>query len=347
MRDLYAVVCVFLATAFLAGRFLERVSLSRFSAFLVWVGSLWLGAVVYALLLVAGVDILLLLNRLVGAVSPSALAGTGPTAFLVGAGVIVVIVIAGYINAAFPRLRSLDLTIRKHFPGGQLRIVSVSDIHLGTIVCKARLQRIVKKMNELDPDLVLLPGDVVDEDIRPVIEQNLGETLLKIRSRLGVFAVTGNHEYFGGVENACTYLNAHGVRMLRDEVTTLENGLVLAGREDLSFNRGGVRRRKTVADLLSGIDKTAPIVLMDHQPFHLEEAGAAGVDLQLSGHTHHGQLWPFNFITKRVYELSWGYLLKGAMHVYVSCGVGTWGPPMRTGNTPEIMHITLRFSNDR
>ena len=92
-----------------------------------------------------------------------------------------------------------------------------------------------------------------------------------------------------------------------------------------------------------GVDKSLPIILMDHQPFKLDEAVRNGVDVQLSGHTHHGQLWPFHFITKKVYELSWGYKLKGNTHVYVSSGVGTWGPPVRTGNRPEIVHLRLRF----
>ena len=94
---------------------------------------------------------------------------------------------------------------------------------------------------------------------------------------------------------------------------------------------------------MKGVDHSMPVILMDHQPFGLHEAVENGVDLQLSGHTHHGQLWPFSFITKRVYELSWGYLKIGDTHFYVSCGVGTWGPPVRTGNSPEIMNIILSF----
>lgn len=94
---------------------------------------------------------------------------------------------------------------------------------------------------------------------------------------------------------------------------------------------------------MNGVDISHPVILMDHQAFRLEEAESNGIDLQLSGHTHHGQLWPFNFITKKVYELSWGYKKKGKTHYYVSSGVGTWGPPIRTGNRPEIVNIRLRF----
>jgi predicted MPP superfamily phosphohydrolase len=198
-------------------------------------------------------------------------------------------------------------------------------------------------INQLEPDIVLLPGDVVDEDIGPVIKQNLGETLRKLRAPLGVVAVTGNHEYIGGVEPACRYLVDHGIIMLRDQVMVVRDSFTIVGREDRSYNRGKERKRKTLADLMKNVDRSLPVILMDHQPFGLQEAVDNGVDLQLSGHTHHGQLWPFNFITKRVYELSRGYLKKGDTHIYVSCGVGTWGPPVRTGNRPEIVNIKLSF----
>jgi hypothetical protein len=158
-----------------------------------------------------------------------------------------------------------------------------------------------------------------------------------------VYAVTGNHEYIGGVEPACAYLTEHGITMLRDAATVVAKSVVLAGREDISYNRGNGRKRKPLSELLNGCDRSLPIIVMDHQPFRLHEAEGQGVDLQLSGHTHHGQLFPFNFITERVFELSWGYKKKGNTHVYVSCGVGTWGPPVRIGNTPEIVDLTLTF----
>jgi predicted MPP superfamily phosphohydrolase len=103
-------------------------------------------------------------------------------------------------------------------------------------------------------------------------------------------------------------------------------------------------RRKALKELVAGIDRSAPLILMDHQPFGLEEGVENGIDLQLSGHTHHGQLWPLNYITRAIYQVSWGYVKLGETHVYVSCGVGTWGPPVRTGNRPEILDITLHFT---
>jgi predicted MPP superfamily phosphohydrolase len=259
-------------------------------------------------------------------------------------GFVALIVIAGFINALKPRVKVVDLVIHKNVnPTKLMNIVVASDIHLGTLICKSRLERIVEKVNSLNPDLVLLPGDVVDEDLGPVIRENLGETLRKIKAKYGVIAVTGNHEYIGGVEEACRYLTDHGITVLRDSSTTIDNIITIIGREDASIRQFANRRRRSLEELMANVDTSRPVILMDHQPFRLEEAEENGIDLQLSGHTHHGQLWPFNFITKKVYELSWGYRKKGKTHFYVSSGVGTWGPPIRTGNKPEIVNIRLRF----
>jgi len=347
-RTVYVAAFLILSLSFIAGRMLERFSLSWLSSTLVLLGSFWLAAMVYFLLFAFAIDILRLLNFIVP-FFPSFLTVNPEqtkeiTSYVVVA-VVLLIVLGGYINARSPIVKTLELTIPKN--GRTLKSLNIavaSDIHLGTIVCKAKLERIVERINALNPDLVLLPGDVVDEDIGPVIRNNLGETLRKIRSKYGVLAITGNHEYIGGVEPASNYLSEHGITMLRDSAVMVGGGLYVVGREDISIRGFTGKTRMPLAELMAGIDKSYPVILMDHQPFRLEEAEANGVDLQLSGHTHHGQLWPFNFITKKVYELSWGYKKKGNTHYYVSCGVGTWGPPIRTGNRPEIINIKLSFS---
>jgi predicted MPP superfamily phosphohydrolase len=343
----YAVLYSILFLSFVVGRFLERAALSWFSDVLVWIGSFWLGAMVYFFLILLVIDFLRLINSIVPFFPPFLTANDGENgqiaAIAVGA-VVLVVVVSGYINALKVRVRKLELTIRKGIKSqGSLNIVVASDIHLGTLICKSRLERIVERINSLNPDLVLLPGDVVDEDLGPVIRQNLGETLRTIKSRLGVVAITGNHEYIGGVEEACRYLSDHCITVLRDSWVEIEKGIVIVGREDLSCRQLAGRRRKSLEELMAEVDKKLPVILMDHQPFRLEDAEKNRVDLQLSGHTHHGQLWPFNFITKKVYEVSWGYMKKGDTHFYVSSGVGTWGPPIRTGNRPEIVSIQLTF----
>ncbi len=342
VRPAYLPVFVFLSSAFLLGRLWERAKMGPISSLLIWIGSFWLACWVYLFLAFLFIDLLRLIN-LFGPFFPAP--GRGVTGAAV-AGAVATVVMGGYINAKIPRVRRLVLGIDPRDPASTaplppLELVVVSDIHLGTIVNERRLERIVRTINRLKPDLVLLPGDVVDEDIQPVIARNLGETLKKIDSKLGVFAATGNHEYLGDVTAACRYLDDHGVTMLRDEVVEV-GGWTIIGREDRSLNWFG-KKRKSLDDLLRDVDASRPIILMDHQPFHLEEASEHRIELQLSGHTHHGQLWPVNHITRALYEVDWGYRRKGATHIYVSCGAGTWGPPIRVGTRPEIVSIRLNL----
>ncbi|MBI5473233.1 MAG: metallophosphoesterase [Ignavibacteriae bacterium] len=344
LRLWYSVAYPVVSLSWITGRLLERQRITMLSSAMIWFGSFWLAALVYSLMIAIAYDLLRLVNAFIPFLPTQFTTPEANAALLVVSFVAVaMLIIGGAINAMFPRVRSLPLTIEKTPPAlKSLTVVAVSDIHLGTIIRKGRLQRIVDLINSLHADLVLLPGDIVDEDIGPVIKQDLGGTLRNIQARLGVFATTGNHEYIGGVEPSCKYLNEHGIRLLRDEAITLADSIVLVGREDVSYNRTA-HRRKSLDELLHGIDRTLPIILLDHQPFRLHEAEEHGVDLQLSGHTHHGQIWPLSLLTRKIFEVSWGYKRKGHTHIYVSCGVGSWGPPVRIGSTPEIMNIRLTF----
>ncbi len=342
---IYTSAFLFLSLSYIAGRFLERKFLNRFSALIVWIGSFWLAAMVYFLIAAALIDIIRLFNLFFSFLPVSASGGDFKLILFALILVLVAILVAsGYINAKYPAIRRLELNIPKAANGlKQIRIAAASDIHLGTIISRERLKMIVEKINSLNADVVLLPGDVVDEDIGPVIKQNLGELLRDIRSKYGAYAVTGNHEYIGGVEPAVKYLSEHGITELRDNYIKLADSFYLIGREDRAGKQFAGTLRKPLSKIMEGIDKSLPLLLMDHQPVKLQEAVDNGIDLQLSGHTHHGQLWPFNFITKKIYELSTGYLKKGNTHFYVSSGAGTWGPPVRTGNRPEILEFILWF----
>jgi hypothetical protein len=223
----------------------------------------------------------------------------------------------------------------------EITIAMVSDIHLGTLLGKTRVNDMVEKINGLKPDLVLFAGDVLDEVQTPIFRNNVGGPIKNLHAPLGVYGITGNHEYIGGINRSVPYLESLNIKLLRDTVLLIGNKFYLAGRDDKDMTRFNGKKRKTLHEILTGVDHQLPIILMDHQPFHLEEAVENGVDLQLSGHTHHGQFWPLNLITQKVYEVSWGYKKKGNTQVYVSCGYGYWGPPVRIGNTPEIVLIKL------
>jgi len=341
IRPVYTGIFLFVSLSYIIGRFLEKRYLSLLSDIFIWVGSFWFAFILYFLLGILLLDLSRLINHFVNFLpaysSFQYVEVKFYTTFIV-IGFTVLTIAAGYFNARNIRIRKYDFTIPKRNDVAKvLKLAVASDIHLGTIINRSWTKYIVERINSLDVDLVLLPGDIVDGDVEPVIKQNLGEVLRTIKSKYGIFGITGNHEYIGGVEPAVKYITAHGITELRDQVLEVA-GMTIIGREDRSK-----KGRKGIEELAEGLDKSKPIILMDHQPFHLEEGVSIGADLQLSGHTHHGQLWPLNFITKKVYELSWGYKKIADTHIYVSCGAGLWGPPVRLGNTPEIIEITLRF----
>lgn len=347
LRPYYVVLFIILSISFILGRTLENYWLNPLSRTFTWIGAFWLAAILYFVIGIALIDLIRSVNHFFP-FYPKSIVDNYPVAKAIAGGIMLLIVLGvlsfGYWNATEIKTRSLHYAVKKKGkPDRRLKIVSMSDIHLGSIIGKSKFDEIVSRVNILNPDVILLPGDILDEDISPVIHDNVGESLLGLRSRYGTFAVTGNHEYIGGVETACEYLGSHGVRVLRDESVLVGEAFYLVGREDRSISGFAKKQRKPLSELMSDVDHEFPVILMDHQPFNLREASINRVDLQLSGHTHHGQLWPLNFITEMVYELSWGEKSIGDTFYYVSCGVGTWGPPVRTGNHPEIVSVTLDF----
>jgi uncharacterized protein len=347
LRHAYAVAFWIVALSYPAGRLLEKALPSALSDLLIWMGSFWFAALLYFTIAVVLLDLLRLANHFIPFFPGVIVDHYSQAKYFISAGIlglVCLLLIGGHINAMTPRIKQLHVTIaKKSLHMKNLNIAVVSDLHLGTIVGRSHFDSIVNKINGLNPDLVLLPGDIVDEDLTPVIRQNLGEAFMNIKSRFGVYAITGNHEYIGGVEKACAYLTEHNIILLRDRSIKINDSFFLVGREDRSMNWINGKRRKDLADLMAGVDKSYPVILMDHQPFGLEEAARQEVDLQLSGHTHNAQMWPLNYIVKSIYELAWGYKRTGNTHYYVSNGVGTWGPPVRIGNRPEIVNIILSF----
>jgi len=346
-RMIYRILFFFLASSFVISRFAERIIINPATESLVWLGGIWLGAMLYFFLFIVVFDILRLGNHFFN-FFPSFLTDDYPKikliAFLGVNAAVIIILTAGYLNAIRPNIKEISINIDKKAGNiTSLKIAMASDIHLGTMISNGRLAKLVNEINSMNPDIILLAGDVVDESIEPIIKYNIGENLRKFRSKYGVYAITGNHEYIGGVEKAVKYCEEHGMTFLRDKSILIDSAFFLVGREDRDMSRFAGRKRKPLPELLNGLDKNLPIIVMNHQPFELAEAVENGVDLHLSGHTHHGQLWPLNFITKAVYEISWGYKKTGNTNFYVSSGYGTWGPPFRTGNTPEILLFKVKF----
>ncbi len=251
----------------------------------------------------------------------------------------------GYINAKSPKLVKMELKVDKN--GGKyqkLRIAMASDIHLGTIIHNGSLTKLTKTINQENPDIILLPGDLIDESLGPILKFDIGAPLRNLKAPLGVWAVPGNHEHIGDFDVSTNYLKSLNIHLLVDEFALVDSSFYVVGRDDKDVDKFSKKRRKPLKSVIADIDPSKPVLLMDHQPYNLQESMSQKVDLQLSGHTHNGQFWPFNLITSRIFELSWGYLKKENTHYYVSSGYGSWGPPIRIGSTPEIVIIDLIFN---
>lgn len=350
-RIFYLVTFVILAASFIIGRTLEKYMPGLLSNALVWTGSFWLAAMMYFFLIVVFIDIIRLADYVIpflGKIIPhEAMVAFRFTTLKVITLLVFLVIFLGHFNSLFPKITKLDIPIPSpNSEMKELNLVLVSDIHLGTLTPKKHIKKRINLINSLNPDIILLAGDILDEDLTPVIHLDLGSALKELKAPLGVYGITGNHEYIGGVEPAVNYLENHGITILRDSVIKINNSFYLAGREDRDINRFSGDTRLPVEELLKDTPRDLPIILMDHQPYELGKSAAAGASLQVSGHTHHGQIWPLNYITKAIYEISRGYGNVNGMHTYVSNGLGTWGPPVRIGTRPEIVFIQVRFNNE-
>ena len=340
----YTLVFILLASTFMAGKILEYRHSSVFTDTLNIIGGFWMAFMLYGFLIWLTADILLLLQKPFHLIPDASLPKLRLWLFVTVTSVTVLLIITGFINAITPVNKKYDISIDKRFSNGSdsIRVVAVSDIHLGSIIRKRSMRQLSKMINEEKPDLVLFLGDLLDGSIGPVLRDDLLSYLDLDEPPYGKFAITGNHEYMSDLGKALPYIEGRGIRVLMDEVVKLDNGLQLVGRKDLSALRlSGDDGRKPLGSLLSQCDATTPLIVMDHQPSKLSSLADTPVDLQLSGHTHNGQIWPLTIITNRMFELSYGLKKFGNTTVIVSSGFGIWGPRMRIGTKPEILSITL------
>ena len=333
-----------LVAAFPLGRIGGAFFRCRFTDLLSIIGSWYMGIMVTAILLLAVLDILRLADHWFR-VFPGSIAlrpgNARLAAFWIVLSLTVMTVAAGRWNATNPAIREYDITLRSTPREIPLRIAIATDLHVGLLVKNHWLARMIGTINSTSPDIVLLVGDIVDSDVTNALEEKLSEELAMISAPLGVFAVLGNHEFYAGAQEAVRSFEAGGVKVLRDESIEIEGLFTLVGRDDRAASRRGAAR--IPLSEISGVDGDLPAIVMDHNPSDLQEAVEASVALQVSGHTHRGQLWPFNFITNRIFEQDWGFLKKGETLFYVSSGLGVWGPPIRTSSRPEVVVLNISF----
>lgn len=336
---------ILLAMLLPLSRFAANLFSGEIAKFIIYAGSYWMAIIYYLLLMLLVIDIIRVINHWAGVIPPD-----NKFAALVGPGVLLMlllIVLYGTWNANHPVVRNYQVSInQKASTLNQMRIVVVSDIHLGWIVGIDRIADMVKSINSLQPDLVLLAGDIIDEGVDPSAEQELPAIFSMINPRYGTYAVLGNHEYISGnVQTTIRCLDQADIKVLRDQCVKVDDNFFVVGRDDRSCKRFTGNERLELSKIMAGIDRDSlPIILLDHEPVDLETAAHERVDLQFSGHTHLGQLAPNNFITGSIYEDDWGYLKRDNLQIIVSCGFGTWGPPIRVGNRPEILNVLVKFS---
>ena len=245
---------------------------------------------------------------------------------------IFVVFLLGNIHYNNKVRETLTLTTRKPLVK-PLRLVMLSDLHLGYHNPRKELARWVDMINAEQPDLVLIAGDIIDISVRPLVEENMAEEFRRIQAP--VYACLGNHEYYTGEPQAQQFYQDAGIHLLRDTCQVVGD-LCLIGRDDRTNPH-----RKSAGRLFAEADHSKYTIVMDHQPYYLEQAEQAGIDFQLSGHTHRGQVWPISWITDRIYECSWGEHRRGATRYYVSSGLGIWGGKFRIGPQSEYVVATI------
>ncbi|MGE5418318.1 MAG: metallophosphoesterase [Acidobacteriota bacterium] len=338
-RNVYWLIFLLLSSSFLLAERMEMGAASWITEGLAWVGSYAAAVIFYAFWLLLLIDLVRLLDRWLGFI-PLGIKKIPGKVGLVVVCLIIGLMVYGTWNAWHPMVNKYDISINKTVPGTkELHAVVVSDVHLGAFVTKNRLQHMVNMINRQNPDIVFFAGDIIDGNTEPYVKNNMGAVLRELKPRLGIYMCMGNHDGHG---SAAPYLEAAGVKVLRDQYQLIDGRFYIVGRDNMGFH-GGDHVRKKLYDVIAGINPKLPIIVLDHNPSTLEEAEDNGVDLQLSGHTHQGQMFPNNFITGNMYEVDHGLLRKGDLQVIVSTGFGTWGPPIRVGNKPEIVDLTIRL----
>ena len=339
---------------------------SGFRRFMKLLSNYWLGVLMYTIMTVGIADVLRLLLKYplknLNFPGRTLLFGNVGTAVV---GIICVVIITtvsiyGVINVGNIQTTKYDISIdKKAGKLDSLNVVLIADLHLGYNIGCRQMEQMVEKINAQDPDLVVVAGDIFDNEYEALEDPDRLEKILRgIQSEYGVYACYGNHDIqekilagftFGGKEKKESsvkmdeFLEKAGITLLRDEYVLIDDSFYLYGRPDYERPGRGIDERKSAQEITADMDLSLPVLVIDHEPGELQELADAGVDADLCGHTHDGQLFPGNLTIKLMWENACGYLKKGDMHSIVTSGVGLFGPNMRVGTKSEICDIMMHF----
>ena len=337
---------------------------SGFRRFMKLLSNYWLGVLMYTIMTVGIADVLRLLLKYplknLNFPGRTLLFGNVGTAVvgIICAVIITTVSIYGVINAGNIQTTKYDISIdKKAGKLDSLNVVLIADLHLGYNIGCRQMEQMVEKINAQDPDLVVVAGDIFDNEYEALEDPDRLEKMLRgMQSKDGVYAGYGNHDIqekilagftFGGKEKKESsvkmdeFLEKAGITLLRDEYVLIDDSFYLYGRPDYERPGRGIDERKSAQEITADMDLSLPVLVIDHEPGELQELADAGVDADLCGHTHDGQLFPGNLTIKLMWENACGYLKKGDMHSIVTSGVGLFGPNMRVGTKSEICDIRM------
>lgn len=326
-----------------SGLFDDR-SAGSFGNIIVTVSNYLLPFFLYLFLTVLATDLLLLVNLIIKTVPREILKkkSVRNRMMIFNISLSALIVIAGIINFNTIRITEKEINVPADSSDiSNLRIAFISDFHLEEKTPVAFVEQFVRKINIVKPDILLYGGDIL-EGFSEVEKMEKFEKLLRgVKPVYGVFGVLGNHDrtYRGVISS---FYSGAGMKILKDSVIVIGKSFVLAGRNDSRDEE-----RKSAGDLLVDAPGNLPIIVLDHRPTEMDLLSETTADVVFSGHTHHGQLFPINLITNKVYELSYGYLKKRETHFFVSSGIRLWGPPVRTVAKSEILVVNISFTQDK
>jgi predicted MPP superfamily phosphohydrolase len=340
-KTTYSVIFFIFYSSFIIAMLGRNVLPLELQKILYFIGTTWLAVMLYITLYFLITDLIYGLSRLFR---------LGPQSFssirlyriqvISGYAIVLIILITGYHKFTHPSIVEKEIVISKS--GGkykELKIAALSDIHLGVAIDKKKLQKYVQLINNQKPDLILIAGDIIDNNVLPLNKERMQEEINQLQAPLGIYFCLGNHEYLSNIESGMKFLRKTDMTLLIDSVAHVGDSFWIIGRND---KEGGYRT--PLNELIAQTNPLQPLFLLDHQPYCPEEAVKEGIDLQFSGHTHDGQLWPLNLVAKKIYEVSYGYKKIGNTQLYVSSGLGLWGPPYRIGTQSELVIFNIRFN---
>lgn len=359
LKNIILIIQLVLSSSLLVGAILPSGNIRHVFQF---VGNYWLGIMIYALMTtISALIAWFILEKTLFKKDENISIQRFHIAFGFFAVTLIVLVsVYGVINARIIHTTNYDITINKEANNVEdLKIVMVADLHLGYNIGYRHIQNMVEKINVQNPDIVIIAGDIFDNEYDAIDNpEKVKEAFLNIKSKYGVYAVYGNHDVKEKVLAGFTFnysakkesdlrmdklLEDSKIKLIRDEYVLIEDSFYLYGRPDKSKVGRGIDIRKNAKEIVEELDKSKPIIVIDHQPLELEELADVGVDLDLSGHTHDGQIFPINLIEHLKFDNVCGIKKYKEMTSIVTSGVGVYGPNMRVGTIAEITNINVNF----